>query len=568
MKTKLLRRILISIPAILLQLVWLIVLGVWLTPYSFILNGIITLAAVIYVLYIVTSRDEGAYKTLWLLIILGLPIAGTVLYVLIGNKRTGRGVHKRLLHARQITPSLQFNDSVKSLEGENLRFSQTIKNLQNTTGFPLCYSEGAKFYESGEKMFESMLIDLESASRYIFIEYFIVERGFMWDSMVDILAKKASQGVKVYMLYDDLGSIATYDKTNVRALKKKGILCMPFNPMFFIRGTLNYRDHRKMLVIDGKIAYSGGVNLADEYINKIEKYGYWKDIGFRLVGKPVKNYVYMFLQFWNAFPSVPIDKGLVEECPDLSDSLTETVCADGKDLDAQKTSIDVQKTSVDAQKGQADDSLKAENGKGLVDNYLGINDAVLDEIDAFSCGRGGYVLSYYDSPLDHSDVSNDLYIDLLAQATNYAYFYTPYLMLGDNLLNAFINAAKRGVDVRIIMPGIPDKKLVYRMSRSYYQILLKSGIKIYEFLPGFVHAKACIIDDKICTIGTVNLDYRSLFLHFENNSLFYDSPILYSLKADFLKTQEKCRERKLSDIGQGAFKWFVDAILRIFAPLC
>ena len=325
----------------------------------------------------------------------------------------------------------------------------------------------------------------------------------MWDAMVSVLARKAAEGVSVKALYDDVGSIATYSGKEVRRLWSQGIECVPFNPLVFIKGTLNYRDHRKMLIIDGRVVFSGGINLADEYINRKARFGHWKDIGFRMEGKAVADYMRMFVQFWNSFTRNRIaDDVLIS--PDYDDTDTE-----------------------------------------------------------------GYVLSYYDSPLRTKAASNELFIELLSQAREYAWFYTPYLILGDKLTDALTRAAVRGVDVRIIMPGIPDKKLVYRLSRSFYPVLAASGVRIFEYTPGFVHAKASVIDDRICTIGTVNLDYRSLFLHFENNSVFCGSPILKDLKEDYLATQALCREAIPGKAYRLTFRrWLVDGILRLFAPLC
>ena len=499
---RLLRRILAVLPAVLLQIVWIIILLRWLVPYSAVLNAVLTLFAVFYVLYIMSNRNESTYKTLWLLVILGLPVAGTILYLCLGNKKTARPLKKKLEKARaQLPPEISSAAlPFEKADRETLRTVQTIQAVQKATGYPVLPCEEAKYYPLGEQMWQDMLADLETAEHSVFVEYFILENGLMWDSIVEILSRKAADGVDVRVIYDDLGSISTYSRENARQLEKMGIRCIAFNPLKFIRGTINYRDHRKMLIIDGRIAFSGGVNLADEYINHVPKYGHWKDIGFRITGTPVQNYTRMFTEFWNAFSGSPIPEPIPE--PEMSE------------------------------------------------------------------GKNGYVLSYYDSPIRPDAVSNNLYTELLSQATRYAWFFTPYLMLGDTLLDAFVRAARRGVDVRIIMPGIPDKKLVYRMSRSYYFTLLEAGVKIYEYEPGFVHAKACLTDDIVGTVGTVNLDYRSLFLHFENNSLFYRTPLLADLKADFLATQEKCRERTLDNIGKGFWKWFIDGILRIFAPLC
>ena len=325
----------------------------------------------------------------------------------------------------------------------------------------------------------------------------------MWNSMVELLAEKARNGVIVKVLYDDFGSLMTYSGKEVRGLWEKGIECVPFNPLLFIKGTLNYRDHRKMLIIDNRVVFSGGINLADEYVNKKVKFGHWKDIGFRLEGRGVESYTRMFVQFWNSFAATPLSSDVLIPYSD-----------DEKEKD-------------------------------------------------------GYVLSYYDSPLRSKAASNELFIELLSQAKSRAWFYTPYLILGDRLLDAITRATARGVDVRIIMPGIPDKKIIYRISRSFYTVLLEAGVKIYEYTPGFVHAKASIIDDDVCTIGTVNLDYRSLFLHFENNSLFYRSSILKSLECDYLETLAKCRPQILGKTFKATFfRWLVDGVLRIIAPLC
>ena len=501
---RLLRRILSAIPAALVQLAWLFILWRWLSPYAAFLNLVLSFFAFVYVLHIMGNRNEGAYKTLWLLIILGLPVFGTILYFSFGNKRTARPLQKKLAHSRSLLPVEKRTTAAwDELKQENPRLAQTFRYVERETGFMTHACEEADYYPIGEALFEQMLRDLEGAEHFIFAEYFIVESGRMWDSMVEIMARKAAQGVDVRFMYDDLGSITTYSEQNLKQLQAKGIHCIRFNPLVFIKGTLNYRDHRKMLIIDNRVAFSGGVNLADEYINAVERFGHWKDIGFRITGPAVQNYSRMFAEFWNAF---------------------------------SRESISPLELRAHA-------------------------------LPAATAGNG-YVLSYYDSPLNRNAVSNNLYMELLSQATDYAWFYTPYLMLGDGLLDSFVRAAQRGVDVRIIMPGIPDKKLVYRMSRSYYRPLMEAGVRIYEYTPGFVHAKGCVIDDEIGTIGTVNLDYRSLFLHFENNSLFYRAALLKDLKADFSATQKKCAQKTLDNAGGSFAKWIIDSILRIFAPLC
>ena len=351
-------------------------------------------------------------------------------------------------------------------------------------------------------MFQDMCEDLKKAQKYIYVEYFIIQRGKFWDTLTDIMAERAAAGVEVRVMYDDLGSIGTYSLSNVIDLSKKGIKCIPFNPFLFIKAQLNNRDHRKIMVIDGEIAYSGGVNLADEYIYEVQKFGIWKHIGFRINGEAVRSYTYMFAEFWNAFSIDKIPKEMITQTE------YETVNKDN-----------------------------------------------------------GYILPYYDSPMYEEHVSNELFTEMLSVATDYIWFYTPYLILGDALFDAFIRAAKRGVDVRFIMTCFRDKKMVYRLSRSYYRDLLKAGVKIYEYKPGFVHAKGFVADDKIAGIGTVNLDYRSLFLHFECNSVFYNADIVGDLKQDYLKTLSECVERTLNDVKKGVVHNLIDNFLRVIAPL-
>ncbi len=498
---KIVRRVLTVLPAILLQALWLYLLFSWLAPWATLISAALSVLSLIFVLYLITKQDESTYKILWLLVILTFPLPGALLYLIFGNKRTTKPLKKKLERVSLPENKNESSEIINGIAAEDKRLAQTFSWVENKTGFAPCVNRSAKYYALGDDMFPDMLEELKKAEKFIFVEYFIIENGLMWDSMTEILAEKAANGVDVRVMYDDLGSISTYTKKDAEALRKKGVRCVSFNPLVTVKGTLNCRDHRKMLIIDGKVAFSGGVNLADEYINHIEKHGHWKDIGFKITGEPVGNFVRMFALFWNAFAGETVPEEYF------------------------KTALD-------------------------------------------SSASDGIVLSYYDSPLRDDAVSNELYIDLLSQARETAWFYTPYLMPGNALLDAFVRAARRGVDVRIIMPGVPDKKLVYRMSRSFYRVLLEAGVRIYEYTPGFVHAKACVIDGRVGTVGTVNLDYRSLFLHFENNSLFYRSEILEKLSADFEKTQESCVERTVENVGQSFGKWLIDGVLRIFAPLC
>ena len=501
--SKMLRRVLTVIPAAAVQALWILLLVKWLSPYAAYITLALSVAAVLLVLFIIIKRDETAYKILWLLVILTVPVVGTLLYLLFGNRRTARPLRKRLRRVQEAGQPAPLPCGGTPFEGEK-RMEQTVRWLEHKTGYPLMRAEDVRYYPLGDAMYPDMLTDLRAAKKTIYLEYFIIEPGEMWQSIVDILAQKVREGLDVRVMYDDLGSISTFNFSNALALEKLGIRCVTFNPLLALKGTANYRDHRKMLIVDDAVAYSGGVNLADRYINREHPYGHWKDTGFRLTGAPVRSFTHMFLTFWNAF------------------------------------------------------SLQKEEPMPMPPAAAAAEPAAQD----------GWVLSYYDSPLNSEATSNRLYIDLLSQATDYAWFFTPYLMLGDDLLDAMLAAAQRGVDVRIIMPGIPDKKLIFRMSRSFYQVLLTGGVKIYEYTPGFVHAKSLVCDDRTATVGTVNLDYRSLFLHFENNSLFYRGSIVARVKEDFLATQSQCRAVEAYDMKRYSRRWIVDGVLRIFAPLC
>ena len=507
---KILGRIIIVIPAIALQALWyLVMLGFLNNLFDGYLwnaiNALLSVLASVFVTGLVAKRDESSYKLLWVMVIVAMPILGALLYFLLGNKNTGKKLKKKLEQsASSLSNMISHDDKTceTAIRDDDLRIGQTLARISHATGFPIVKNDTSKYYPLGEDMFRDMCEDLKRAEKYIYVEYFIIQSGKFWDTLADIMAQKASEGVDVRVMYDDLGSIGTFSVLDVIGLSKKGIKCTSFNPFLFIKSQLNNRDHRKIMVIDGKVAYSGGINLADEYINETHPYGIWKDIGFRLTGKAVQSYTYMFAEFWNAFSN---DKIMAEYLNFFEE-----------------------------------DKKQEENG---------------------------YVLPYYDSPMRDEHMSNELFIEILSSATSYVWFYTPYLMLGDALYDAFIRAAERGVDVRIIMPGIPDKKMIYRLSRSYYMDLLRAGVKIYEYTPGFAHAKAFVADDKIAGIGTVNLDYRSLFLHFECNAVFYKADIIWDLKKDYLATQNESRERTEGDIKKGLLYRFGNNVLRLIAPL-
>ncbi len=500
---KILHRAIAVVPAVLLQAALYVLLFTWLRHWATAVGIILGALGLVMVLYLMMKPDESTYRMLWLALILTFPLAGALTYLILGNKRSMAPIRKKIAGAPPLPPEEDASGPLfEELEREDRRLAQTLRLVQRETGLPLRPGRETEYYPLGDDMFPRMLEELEKAEKFIFVEYLIIENGRFWDSLTEVMARKAAQGVDVRVMYDDLGSISTYTKEDAAALRKKGIRCVAFNPLLYVSGTLSCRTHRKMLIIDGKTAFSGGVNLADEYINHITRFGHWKDIGFMVRGEAARSFTRMFAELWDPFTKDPVP--------------------------AEYLSAPVGETGP----------------------------------------RDGLVLPYYDSPLRPKGTTNELYIDLLAQAEDYAWFYTPYLLPSEALVDALIRAARRGVDVRIITPGIPDKKLVFRMTRSFYPVLLEAGVKIYEYTPGFVHAKAALVDGKVGAVGTVNLDYRSLFLQFENNTVFYKSSLLAALKTDYLDTQSKCRERTLQNLGLSFGKWLIDGFLRIVAPLC
>ena len=493
--------------SVLLQVIWIINLFLWLNRYSAAISLFSTLIAVSVVFAIYGTHGNMAFKVPWMLLIAAFPIFGLCVFLLFGRSNLTRSMKKCYeLIDEELFPFLNGDDEViKELQEKDLSIANQSDYIWKYGHYPVYHNTDVAFYADASQGLEAQLAELKKAEHFIFMEYHAIEQAESFERILNVLKDRAAHGVEVRIFYDDVGSIGFINHDFRKRMEENDIACRVFNPIIPVLSVfMNNRDHRKITVIDGKVGFTGGYNLANEYFNITHPYGHWKDTGFRVTGEPAQSFTHMFLTFWNAFS--------------LQNNLPQPELKEPR-LPAPET-------------------------------------------------ENGYILSYYDSPLNREASSNQLYIDLLSQSTDYAWFFTPYLMPGDELLDAMACAAHRGVDVRIIMPGIPDKKLIFRMSRSFYQALLTEGVKIYEYTPGFVHAKSFVSDDVVGTIGTVNLDYRSLFLHFENNSLFYRSNIIAELKDDFLSTQAKCRQVQPYDIKHYAVRWIVDGILRIFAPLC
>lgn len=493
--------------SILLQVAWLILVW-WQFSYKFsYANMFIRALAIILVLVIVNKWINPANKLSWTFLILFSPIVGTLIYFLFGRSDLTRWTRKRMDAVDQEVSACLVRDeeAETELKEKDIAAYQQSKYINDWGRFPLYRNTSTKYYKCGEDMFPDMLEALRSAEHFIFMEYFIVEEGYMFDTIVDILEEKVRQGVEVRFIYDDVGSVSTLPPKYYEVLKKKGINCVAFNPFLpIISVVMNNRDHRKIMVVDGYVGFTGGINLADEYINQKERFGYWKDTGIRIEGEGVWSLTTMFLSMWNY------------------------ISRSSEDYEAFKPSVYQKRPFVD----------------------------------------DGFVQPYGDSPLDHENVGENVYLNMINKAKEYVYIFTPYLIIDHETMVTLCNAAKNGVDVRIVTPGIPDKKMVYLLTQSYYEPLIEAGVKIYQYTPGFIHAKCFVCDDELATVGTVNLDFRSLYLHFECGVWMYQSEAVMQVKEDCLETfacseeitLEFCRNRALPiRILQG--------MLRLFAPL-
>ncbi len=463
------------------------------------------LLSLLITLGIINSKSNPAYKIAWLIPILLFPVFGGLVYLLFGSDRTGRYLRKKLqgigTEMDNVIGEAHRRSGAEQLPPDAANQSRYISHCaycppyQNTT---------TEYLPLGEVKFERMVEELKKAKHYIFLEYFIIQEGKMWNTILDILRQKAAEGVDVRVIYDDMGCIMIlptgYDKT----LEQMGIKCRIFNPFVpILSSRFNTRDHRKICVIDGNVGFTGGINLADEYINAYEKHGHWKDTSILLKGEAVFNLTVMFLSMW--------------------------------------------------------DYLDGTTGKTDYSRYY---PTVWDE------NAKGYVQPFADNPLDDEAVGETVYLNLINKAKRYVYITTPYLILSSEMLTALTSAAKCGVDVRIITPHIPDKWYVHAVSRSHYQPLIEAGVKIYEYTPGFIHAKTFVVDDDYAVVGTINLDYRSLYLHFECAVWMYQTPSVAQVRDDFFKTQQISQEITLEECRSLSFpRRLGRSVLRVFAPL-
>jgi cardiolipin synthase len=500
------RRVLI-IALLLFQILLIIFLAIGSGTYFRYINFGLYGISVWVCLYILNKKEKPAYKLIWIFLILLFPIFGGLVYVVFHTQTIPRKLERRTNQLKRLYKPLFLlpGNSLPLLKEQHGENAPQSHYLQEYAGFPVYTQTETEFFVSGEAFFKQALAELEKAEKYIFLEFFILRHGIMLDSIMEILERKAAAGLDVRIIYDDLGCFMSLPSDYKDELRQKGIKCFVFNPFKPVLSSLqNNRDHRKLICIDGKVAFTGGMNLADEYINALERFGHWKDAAIMLKGKAAWSFTLIFLEMWN------IQEGIKKDEPLSFYPWEDNECNNEND---------------------------------------------------------GFVQPYADSPIDTENVGEHVYIQIINNAREYVYINTPYLVVDDNLLSALTLSAKRGVDVRIITPYRWDKWIVAVASRSYYRHLIQSGIKIYEYSQGFNHSKTFVSDDRTATVGTTNLDFRSLYLHFECGALMHESKAVMEVKDDFLRTLPLCREITLKDCARNAVQRIFQDVLRLFAPL-
>lgn len=461
--------------------------------------------SIIIVFIIINNKSNPSYKIAWIVPVMIFPIFGGLFYLLYGgNKLSTREKLKMVIQNIEMTNALKQDDEIiKKIGDKSIYAKNQSEYILNYAKCPVYNNTETTYFKIGEEKFEALLIELKKAEKFIFLEYFIIQEGKMFNSILEILEEKAKQGVDVRLIYDDVGCIVTLPHNYKNTLEAKGIKCRVFNPIkpFFTR-RLNNRDHRKIVVIDGDVGFTGGINLADEYINEYEKHGYWKDAGIMLKGDAVWNLTVMFLSMWDYI--------------------------DNKE----------------------EDYIKFKPSKNKYYNSK------------------GYVQPFDDSPLINEPIGETVYLNLINKAKDYIYINTPYLIIDNEMATALKIAAKSGVDIKIVTPYIPDKKFVHAVTKSYYESFIKDGIEIYEFTPGFMHAKTFVVDDEYGVVGSINLDFRSLYLHYECGVWLYKTDSIKSMKDDYLETLKRCHKVTMEECkNTSSIRKVLRLIIRMFAPL-
>ena len=498
-------RTLVVAAAFLIQFALILGGFIFLSDYSFVLYGFFIIISASVVIYLYNARGIPDFKLVWMLPIIVLPVVGSLLYLYFTMQPGTRLIYKRLTELSEetrkyVTQKPEVKERLRMTDPQTAHLADYLSGYADS---PVYDHTSVKYYALGDYQYEDILSELKKAEKFIFLEFFIIAEGEMWESILDILKEKVKEGVEVRVMYDGTCVLSLLPYFYPELLEKEWIACKMFAPIKPVFSThYNNRDHRKILVIDGKTAFTGGTNLADEYINRKLRFGHWKDTAVMIKGKAVENFTYMFLEMWNV---------------------------------SEKRPEDYQRYRTPRE---------------------------------FSMPNDGFVIPYGSCPYGSERVGKQVYMDILNTAKDYVHIMTPYLILDHEFLMTLIYAAKRGVEVRIIMPHIPDKKTAFALAKTYYNELLEAGVEIYEYKPGFVHAKVFVSDDEKATVGTINLDYRSFYHHFECGLFMYRNSQIQYIEKDFQETLEKCIRIQVSDykkltLGTRA----LGKILRPFAPL-
>lgn len=485
----------------------------------------------IMLIVILNSRENPSVKLSWCCLVGIFPIFGSAVYFVLKYDLGYRVIQKRVSYieeeSRKFLPDQE--DILEEIKKKDLQTYHMAKYLYHTSASRITKENEVKYFPLGELMFQEMVQQLEAAKEFIYLEYFMIAHGEMWNTILKILEKKAKEGVDVRILYDGTCSVYLLPYHYPKEVEKLGIRCRMFSPPVpFVSTHYNNRDHRKIMIIDGHTVFTGGINLCDEYINVDSPIGHWKDVGLMLKGEAAEDFLMMFMKMWYA---------------------------------AGKNNVRKKSGSKGNKKEKKDPDAfpitQIYSGEG---SRLKLNrDKILES---------GYVIPYADSPLDEENVCENVYMDLLNQAKNYVYIMTPYLILDGEMMTAITFAAKRGIDVRIMLPHIPDKRYAFVLAQSNYRQLLEAGVKVYEYTPGFVHAKVFVADGERAVVGTANLDYRSLYWHYECSAYLYHVPEILEIEKDYLETQKLCiRITKESIEKIGLFSKMAACVLKLVSSL-
>ncbi len=469
--------------------------------------SVFTMLSAVMVVYLLNVDTDPDAKITWLVLVMLLPAAGVLLYLYVHTDLGHRALRDRMRQIRQLSASaLPENEDFSVFSQDCPEEAGLAHYLRTAAQAPVYQGCPAQYFSSGEDFFPAFLTDLRNAKRFIFLEYFIIEQGEMWSAVEKILAEKTREGVEVRVLYDGTCEFFKLPRSFPEHLQSLGIQCRIFSRIKpFVSTHYNYRDHRKIAVIDGKAGYTGGLNLADEYINRTHPFGHWKDTALRLEGAAVGSFTLMFLQMWQ------VEDWELSFAPYLTHLAIPT---------------------PPPQTGQ------------------------------------GYVIPYGDCPLDDQPVGEWVYTHILSAAQSYVHIMTPYLILGHEMENALKFAAQRGVEVTLILPHIPDKKIAFALAKSHYPALMACGVKIYEYIPGFIHAKSFVSDGIRATVGTINLDYRSLRHHFECGTYLCGAPCVADIEADFQATLKKCQQVAPEQAAHPGFYYrMLGLLMKVLAPL-